>query len=228
MIKQNDDGQRNAIKIEELTRGQSGNRAWEEEREWRLTASKFGAICKATQRRNMLTLATSILHPPKLKSDAIVHGQAQEENAAKKFTEVTGLDVKKCGLFIDEKYSYLAASPDGIVGEEALLEVKCPFTQRNSKISGSNLHLFPMLEKKDGQLKLKRTHDFFFQIQGQLNICKKKLCHFVIYTFEDIYIEKIEVDGEFYAEKMLPHLSKFWEDHYLPRIVCDLVSKGQS
>ena len=170
----------------------------------------------------MLTLAKSILHPPHLKGEAVIHGQMQEENAAKKFSELTGLEVKPCGLFIDEELSYLAASPDGIVGQDggALLEIKSPYTQRDNKISDA--YLFPYLELKDGGLKLKRNHDFYFQIQGQLHICRKKVCYFVVYTFIDIHIEKIEADSQFVAEKMLPYLSKFWETHYLPCIVRDI------
>ena len=223
MIKRNDEGQKDARRIEEQTRGQSGNHLWDEEREWRLTASRFGAICKATERRNMLILAKSILKPPKLKGDAVLHGLMQEENAAKKFSELTGLKVKPCGLFIDEELSYLAASPDGLVGqdEDSLLEIKSPYTQRNSKIDKA--YLFPFLEDKNGELKLKRNHDFFFQIQGQLHICKKKVCYFVVYTFIDVHIEKIEADSQFFAEKMLPHLSNFWKTHYLPCIMQDLV-----
>ncbi|CAC5382306.1 unnamed protein product [Mytilus coruscus] len=37
-----------ANKIEQMTRGQSVSSAWYQAREWRLTASRFGEICKAT------------------------------------------------------------------------------------------------------------------------------------------------------------------------------------
>ena len=148
MIKRNDEGQRNAKQIEELTRGQSscgrtveGRGLWEDEREWRLTASRFGPICKATERRNMISLAKTILHPPHLTNDAVVYGRTKEEIAAQEFSAIKGLVVLPCGLFIDEKYSYLAASPDGVVGQDALIEVKCPYSQRDSKISAAP-HLF--------------------------------------------------------------------------------------
>ena len=74
----------------------------------------------------MTALAQTILHPPRLRSDAVVYGLMQEETAAKKFMEVTGLKVSSCGLFIhkEEGYSYLAASPDGLVGDDALLEME--------------------------------------------------------------------------------------------------------
>ena len=37
-----------AEKIEKLTRDQSASKLWIEERKWRLTASRFGDIVKAT------------------------------------------------------------------------------------------------------------------------------------------------------------------------------------
>ena len=169
----------------------------------------------------MESLAKTILKPPRLRSEAVIHGLMQEENAIKKFSELKGVQVKPCGLFIDETYSYLAASPDGRVGNDALVEVKCPYTQRDSPIKDS--HLFPFLEKKNGELKLKCNHDFYYQIQGQLHICRKKVCYFIVYTFVDIHVEKIHADEEFFANQMLPQLSKFWETHYLPCIVRDLV-----
>lgn len=172
----------------------------------------------------MTSLAHTILHPPRLRKEAVVYGLMQEETAAKKFTEVTGLNVTPCGLFIDEEegHSYLAASPDGLVGDDALLEIKCPHTQRDSKISSAS-YLFPFLENKNGKLKLKSNHDFFYQVQGQLKICRKKVCYFVVFTLVDIHIEKIAADEEFFAQKMLPQLQNFWDTHYLPCVVQDLV-----
>lgn len=31
-------------------------------------------------------------------------------------------------MFIDEKYHYLAATPDGVVDDQTIVEIKCPFT----------------------------------------------------------------------------------------------------
>ena len=36
--------------------------------------------------------------------------------------------VESCGLFVDTVKSFLAASPDGVVGSEAVVEVKCPLS----------------------------------------------------------------------------------------------------
>lgn len=47
--------------------------------------------------------------------------------------------VQTCGLFIDSKRHWLAASPDGIVtdtktGERLCLEVKCPYKHRDRTV----------------------------------------------------------------------------------------------
>jgi hypothetical protein len=83
--------------IEIKTRGQNKNVQWKEERLWRVTASKFGEICKATERRDFGKMANSLLNPPTLTGDAIVHGQVHEASALKKFSEVTGKIVQATG-----------------------------------------------------------------------------------------------------------------------------------
>ncbi|KAJ8909313.1 hypothetical protein NQ315_008311 [Exocentrus adspersus] len=36
------------------------------------------------------------------------------------------------------------------------------------------------LEAKNGVVKLKRTHRYYYQIQGQLNIARKQKCYFIV------------------------------------------------
>ena len=41
-------------------------------------------------------------------------------------TETGAGTVEPCGLFVDTNKPFLAASPDGVVGRDAVVEVKCP------------------------------------------------------------------------------------------------------
>lgn len=34
--------------------------------------------------------------------------------------------VQKCGLFIHPEHFYLGAIPDGLIGDDGLLKIKCP------------------------------------------------------------------------------------------------------
>ena len=70
---------------------------------------------------------------------------------------------------------------------------------------------------------LKKGHAYYYQVQGQLKICRRQWCYFITYTHCDIKYEKIAADNAFFEEKMFPALSTFWETHYLPYIVKNLV-----
>lgn len=39
-----------------------------------------------------------------------------------------------CGLFIDSEIPFLAATPDGLVGNDTIVEIKCPFSAYKMRI----------------------------------------------------------------------------------------------
>ena len=57
-----------------------------------------------------------------------------EKEGVKAFQQACQVELLDCGLFLS-KSGILGASPDGLVGISALLEVKCPYSQRNSTIA---------------------------------------------------------------------------------------------
>ena len=115
------------------------------------------------------------------------------------------------------RYPYLGASPDGVVkGEEAVVEVKCPYSGRRDKIKpGKN---FSFLEMKDGDTyQLKRSDKYYYQVTAEMMLARKSTCYFIVYTLApDMFIEKITLDEEFFMTEMLPKLKDFFEQHYLP------------
>lgn len=56
------------------------------------------------------------------------HGTDTEPAARERFEEVTGLIVQECGFALHDTIDFLGASPDGLVGNDALIEIKCPET----------------------------------------------------------------------------------------------------
>ncbi|XP_069105993.1 uncharacterized protein [Argopecten irradians] len=202
-----------SLKIEETTKKQSLCKKWHKERKWRLTSSRFGDICKATDRRNKDQLCQSMFEPATLSTPAIIHGQSFEKAAVKKFEEIKGTRVYACGLRVDINNSFLAASPDGITSQGDLVEVKCPYRGRHSVIDVNTD--FPFLVKDEhGNMHLKSNHNYYYQIQGQLNIYKKQKCFFVVYTFTDIFVEEIYADNSFWSGSMLPKLELFYQKYY--------------
>lgn len=56
-------------------------------------------------------------------------GEFHEAEAVMAFTEETGFNVQNCGFF--PHLDWLGASPDGLVGDDAIIEIKCPFSLRD-------------------------------------------------------------------------------------------------
>ena len=132
--------------------------------------------------------------------------------ALESFSARTNKTLAPCGLFVHPDYPYLAATPDSIVeGEDAIVEVKCPFSIKREDISASNL---PYLQDVGSRLLLKRNHKYFYQVMGQLMLSRKKKCYFVVFTFKDLFIEEIALDEKFFLSNMLPKLKHFYLHHY--------------
>jgi len=139
--------------------------------------------------------------------------------------QATGMDVADCGLFIDEKYPFLGATPDGLLGEDGLVEIKCPSAAQNLTpeeaiiLNKGNCWNF-WTRNKDQQITgVNKNHDYFYQIQGQLHITKRSYCKFVVWTPKGMKIETIKRDDSFWADKMEDKLVRFYNDCILPEIV---------
>ncbi|XP_021365774.1 uncharacterized protein LOC110458418 [Mizuhopecten yessoensis] len=137
-----------ATEIQESTKLQAKSSRWFMERQWRLTASRFGDITHATNRRNMTKLCESIHSSKVFHSKSIEHGKKYETKALKKFQETTQLPVQRCGLFVNSKCPYLGASPDGIINNDTIIEIKCPYAGRNCKIAPGKLFSFLISDSK--------------------------------------------------------------------------------
>ena len=201
--------------IEFKTRGQSQNDVWKFERTKRLQSSAFGRICKLTDRADKKNLVNSLLNPTEVFSIAINHGKLNEIAARQKFVDITGKAVSDCGLFVSKDYPYLAASPDGIVDEHTCLEIKCPYTAKDSHVTAETV---PYLVMKEGALDLNKTHNYYYQVQGQMLCANRSTCDFVVYTFKDMKVIKVERDNAFIAE-MISKLNEFFNTYYKPALV---------
>lgn len=97
-------------KLEFDTRSQANNNKWFIERRNRLTASNFGKVCKMRPRTSCKTMVHNILYGNP-QTNAMDYGKLSEESALKKLEEQIQKPIQKCGLFIDKRIPYLAATP---------------------------------------------------------------------------------------------------------------------
>ena len=83
----------------------------------------------------MANLAHSMVTHQDIKSASILHGRKYESIAVEQFREKWKMACDECGLFISQDHPQLAASPDRLIGDDSVLEIKCPYMARNMPIS---------------------------------------------------------------------------------------------
>jgi putative phage-type endonuclease len=136
-------------------------------------------------------------------SPAMQHGIETEAEARKVYELVTCETVEEVGLCVSDCGRW-GASPDGLVGNDGQIEIKCPNleTHHNYILSG------------------KLPTDYIQQVQGQLLVTGRKWCDFVSY-FPNLqpFIVRVYPDLEF--QKILENaLIKFDAD--LKKLVLQL------
>ena len=217
--------------IEQSTRDQSKNSFWFSVRRYRLTASSFGAVYHRLPATPPQSLVLQIIKDRKFYSLATDWGKQQEPVAFDAYVEFQkksghqGLFACQSGFMISESYPFLGASPDGVIYDPSvtnpfgLLEIKCPYAIRNKTPTeaGSSSSFF--CELKDNKLRLKQSHYYYCQVQGQMAVSGRLWCDFVIYTPKDISIERINFDSDFWNKHLLPKLIDFYDNCIAPEIV---------
>ena len=105
------------------------------------------------------------------------------------------------------------------------LEVKCPYTCRDllpeegCSISGFCCAYDPATST----LKLKRSHAYFAQVQGQMAIGGRMWCDFVIFTRKGVDIQRIMFDKGYWTEQLLPKLE---DNCFAPELVSPIHALG--
>jgi hypothetical protein len=202
-------------KIEEETRGTANKKAWLKARQMRLCSSRFGEVCRAVKSHvvDKEKLCNRMMSASQLRTKAILHGRKFEREAVLKYETERHVETKECGLFVAKSHTYLAATPDRVVGDSALVEVKCPFSAVDKMISPSSVPY--LVTDNKGHLALKRSHDYYHQVQGQMFCVGPHITHvdFVVYTIADVKIIKIPRDDEF-IDKMVHELEEFFTAHF--------------
>ncbi|XP_038063170.1 uncharacterized protein LOC119733878 [Patiria miniata] len=197
--------------VEEATRGQSTNKFWKEERRKRLHASNFGRICKSGVRTDFEKMARSLTTISEFSSKPTDHGLKYESVAVEAYSSKTGNLVKSCGIHVCMEIPYLACSPDGLVDDDRIIEVKCPYTCKDSAVTPTSVPYLFM--DSSGKMALKHSHNYYYQVQGNLLCTKRKWCDFVVWTTKDMKIMHIPRDDEFINELKI-RLRDFFEQFF--------------
>jgi putative phage-type endonuclease len=119
---------------------------------------------------------------------AMQHGTDTEPLARSAYENARNLLVKEVGFINHPRIEMAGASPDGLVAEDGLVEIKCPNTAT---------HIDTLLS---GKVPTK----YITQMQWQMLCCQRKWCDFVSFDNRlpehlQLFVQEVEFDPEYAA-----------------------------
>uniref|UniRef100_A0A3B1IZ95 SWIM-type domain-containing protein n=1 Tax=Astyanax mexicanus TaxID=7994 RepID=A0A3B1IZ95_ASTMX len=153
--------------IEEATRCQSATPEWHSLRRERVTASHFREVSHVRGPRTAEGQAERMIRGTRQTAN-MKRGLEMETGALKDYAVLKNLNLTKCEMVIHPDAPWLGASPDGLVYDPlerpsfGLVEIKCPKAQSYVDCN--------VLKMAQGKYKLKESHCYYWQVQGQLLI----------------------------------------------------------
>src|SRR4051812_27809331 len=106
------------------TKHQAKDQRWFLERRGRITASVVGKIYNMRDSTSNKSTIEQLLYPKKISSPDIQRGILNEPIAILKYEELNNIQTTKCGLIVSLEDGIFGASPDALVGDDGILEIK--------------------------------------------------------------------------------------------------------
>lgn len=123
---------------------------------------------------------------------ATEYGQFHEAGAAFEYSLETGQAVEECGFFTYQ--DWLGASPDGLVGVFGLIEIKCPYGQRDK--------VPPEFKSAEDQ-----PH-YYAQMQIEMFCADREWCDFYQWAPNGTRLETV-LRNQSWLDENLPKLAEF-------------------
>lgn len=184
---------------------QQKSKEWFEARKNRLTGSNVGAALGVNPWKTPDDLIREMVRSyhgaeSEFKGNpATEYGTFHEDGATQDYQMLTGNTVEDCGFYVHPEFDWLGASPDGFVGDNGLIEIKCPYGQRDKK---------PPAFKT-----AKEQPHYYAQMQVEMACTGRDWLDFYQWAPHGEKLERVEWDQEWWDEN-LPKLKAFY-DRYL-------------
>jgi len=185
---------------------EQGSPEWFAQRLGRITASNFGALMtlprskkdreagliSETARTYLIKKVSEILTgmSKEFTTQSMEWGSETEDEARKIYELENMVEVKQIGFAILESNPIVGGSPDGLVGDDGIIEIKCPDSNTfTGYLLGDSI-----------------VKGYMAQIQGNLWILDRSWCDFIVYDprviREDlrIHIMRVNRDDEYISK----------------------------
>jgi putative phage-type endonuclease len=172
---------------------EQGTPEWLAQRCGKVTASRIADVVAKTKtgwgasRANYMAqlvaerLTNSV--EPSYVNDAMRHGTETEPRARAAYSASQGVIVDLAGFIPHPTIEWAGASPDGLVEDDGLVEIKCPAT---------STHIDTLLGQEIDR-------KYYLQMQWQMACTGRKYCDFVSYDYRigealELFVKRVERD----------------------------------
>ena len=223
--------------VEQATKTQSSNKLWFRFRSGRVTASKMKRICRSNPDQPSQSLVKAVCYPEAASFTvaATQWGCKHEEVARAKYVEQMqashhNFQMELSGFVINPDFPHIGATPDGMVSCDCcgsgIVEIKCPYCARDSTVNEyATTEQRACVTMEGEEIRLKKDHEYMYQVQTQLNVCDKEYADFVLWTQADIQTQRIESDPTMWAE-MVAASGEFFKKAILPELLGKFYSRS--
>lgn len=175
---------------------------WFKAREGRITGSAIGAILGLSPFASPDDVMRRMVReyhgqPSEFKGNiATQWGIDNEPNALSDFVMQYD-EVVECGFYVHPQIEWLGASPDGLIGKDTLIEIKCPFGKRHDA---------------DGFKPIEQQQHYYAQMQYQMFCTGRTKTEFYQWSPYGDNLEHVNYDPIF-IEQTLPKLEQFYQKY---------------
>ena len=180
-------------------------------RSGRITASQLYQVVHTNPHAPSLLLLCAVCYPATVKftTKAYKYGCKHEKDAVKVYKErMQGrhnkLNITPAEFVVSTKkpiyigiYIYIfGASPDSFLDctcfGKGVLEVKCPYCVQSSSLDdAAQKPSFRLTKLSNGNLTLRKDHQYYYQCQLQLMVTERAHCDFVVWTPNELHTQRI-------------------------------------
>jgi putative phage-type endonuclease len=184
----------------DVTDVQQGSEEWKTLRLGKITASRVSQVMGKSRQNFLAIIAAERIskQAESFTNAAMQWGIDTEPFAREAYEARNGVKVVQVGFCLHPTIKDAGASPDGLVGDDGLIEIKCPNT---------STHVGTLIDQK-------APTKYIPQMQFQMACTGRQWCDFVSFDprIEQSFFQiRVERDSE-YIEKMEKEVSEFLEE----------------
>ena len=197
-----------AIFLNNITKTQNCN-IWMAERKKRITSSNaYGLFTYVNNKSPDWKNKIKDYYENNFKGNSSTrHGIKNEPYARMCYEREKNCSVVQSGSLVNPKIPWLLYSPDGIVFNQYIIEIKCPTEGKKMKATEA-IQKISWIDKTTNPPTLKKNRSYYCQVQLGMFICNLKKCDFIIFSSYDksIYVINVPYDEDMVLNNYLPKL----------------------